>query len=106
MPLAVRDRAIHHAADQFHVALLFLFDRLSRERQRVLRATLNCSGLRQASAPTSMYMEPEDEAFAMPRSDRPKIARFRRSAQARRATCLKLGKEQPGQRAGSATHSG
>src|SRR5262245_3951088 len=53
-----------------------------------------------------MYMGPVDEAFAMPRSDRPKIAWFRRSAQARRATCLKLGKEQPGQRAGSVTHSG
>src|SRR5215510_5120008 len=42
-------RAIHHAADQFHVALLFRFDRPCHERQRGLRATLTCSGLRRAS---------------------------------------------------------
>ena len=37
----------------------------------------------------------------MPRCDCQKIARFQRSAHARWARCLKLGKEQPGQGAGS-----
>src|SRR5215468_9420110 len=49
MLAVVRDRAIHHPADQFHVALLFRFDRPCHERQQILRATLNCAGLRQAS---------------------------------------------------------
>src|SRR5215813_14244944 len=49
MLAVVRDRAIHHAADQFDVALLFRFDRPCHERQRGLRATLTCSGLRRAS---------------------------------------------------------
>src|SRR5215472_18654103 len=49
MLAVVRDRAIHHAADQFHVALLFRFDRPCHECQRGLRATLNCSGLRRTS---------------------------------------------------------
>src|SRR5499427_2300618 len=56
MLAVVRDRAIHHAADQFHVALLFRFDRPCHERQRVLRATLNCAGLRRAlTADLSVY---------------------------------------------------
>src|SRR5215467_13418963 len=49
MLAVVRDRAIHHPADQFHVALLFRFDRPCHERQRILGATLDCAGLRQAS---------------------------------------------------------
>src|SRR5215471_15171887 len=48
----------------------------------------------------------EDEASTMPHCDRQKIGRFRRSAHVRRARCLKLGKGQPGQVAGRATHSG
>src|SRR5215470_17772543 len=56
MLAVVRDRAIHHAADQFHVALLFRFDRPCHECQRVLRATLNCAGLRRAlTADLSVY---------------------------------------------------
>src|SRR5215470_9943922 len=83
MPLAVRDRAIHHAADQFHVALLFLFDRPFRERQRVLRATLNCSGPLTGLGTPHLYMGPEEEASGMPRGDHPRITKFRRSAHAR-----------------------
>jgi len=43
----------------------------------------------------SMYMRPEDEASAMPHGDRRKIARFRRTAHAKRARCLKLGRDNP-----------
>src|SRR5215831_6227171 len=106
MLAVVRDQVIHHAAGQFHVALLFLFDRPCHERQRVLRATLSCSGSDEPRQPMSLYMGPEDEASAMPRWDRQKITGFRRSTHARRARSLNLENEQTGQRSGSATHLG
>src|SRR5262252_5049368 len=100
MLAVVRNRAIHHAADQFHVALLPV-------RSPLPRASTDPQGNAELLwAPTSLDSRflriwgPEDEASAMPRWDRQKIARFRRGAHATRARCLKLGKEQPGQRGG------